>query len=112
MRISDWSSDVCSSDLGAFDERMDSDIGKPRYVERRLNASLKRSNSWLKSRVRRCDVMAANISLPSPLGLIHIQLRRSRIYNLDQQHMTKTKHPKYTQFFPRLRQNAHPTPHT
>src|SRR3546814_9970766 len=33
MRISDWSSDVCSSDLG---HRADKGVGEPRAVERHL----------------------------------------------------------------------------
>src|SRR3546814_16553403 len=56
MRISDWSSDVCSSDLEAFN-RLEEERGLPRDLVRRINAADPDGNAWAK--FERAEIDAA-----------------------------------------------------
>src|SRR3546814_13689 len=64
MRISDWSSDVCSSDLG----RPERDLGGKRAGKIFLGHGLQTGPDMLLERVARIDLMPGNtnIHMPSP----------------------------------------------
>src|SRR3546814_8806320 len=76
MRISDWSSDVCSSDLIAYAHRMHDSFGDPRYDHHALGAR-QGGQQWL----RRGQHIARNIVLDNQkavtLGQLQ-QLERAR----------------------------------
>src|SRR3546814_8695091 len=72
MRISDWSSDVCSSDLGALFDRRGRD-GQPGYLARRarlLAEVLHRRGQLRSGRQQHADLLRAR---PDEVSALHPQ---------------------------------------
>src|SRR3546814_2558830 len=90
MRISDWSSDVCSSDLAAAHQRLQSDIARREQIEARLREKEtsfrylfeKNPNPmWVFDRST-LSILEVNDAAAAHYGYSHDEFRRMRIAEL------------------------------
>src|SRR3546814_17636826 len=65
MRISDWSSDVCSSDLVSSEERADTRLGRPSQTDRR-NEFMPQKVRGVIARSKGAPVEMETVIIPDP----------------------------------------------
>src|SRR3546814_1777068 len=95
MRISDWSSDVCSSDLGTHDARQEDGRGKASFPARpghRRNLPCPRCRAGQRRRLPRPDNHAGLIAPPSPLAACRLAILVERAGRLGGFRLRPEKH--------------------